>query len=371
MRSSDRVRVRAHASEGPDGGRARHAAARPRRAMSPRHLLASMLVALLASVALVDLGRGLPPTDVAIDLGLGPQPPKALAATGARALPSIWESLGANIGPEEQPAVFLQPASDWGSVGRDCPAGDPHRTNVCAAVPPADPSAPAERTIYTVGNSHTMLLTNALLEAVGRNPGWSTRAQGEPGCTFSYVASPENDCERLWTVATDFILENQPDLVLVMGTRSAPAGSPEDLLPGLADWISMIETRTTSEVVAVRDSPRFAASMSDCLARHAHDPAACAQPDASPDASGQAAALRAAGATWVDLNGEICPGGTCPAVRGGLATYLDANHVSASYWRTLAPSLFRALHAEIGWWPAEAYAGRYDDRTGEPASPVV
>lgn len=283
---------------------------------------------------------------------------------------SVWAHVGANaIGtnPKDAPAQSLP---DWGSVGAHCLPNDPYRSDYCNSLGQANPSQPAERTIYALGNSHTILASAALLEAVGREPTWALRTQAWPGCRFDLVDSPANGCQELWETGTKYILEQQPDLVLVIGTKSHADGT-EDLLPGFAEWVKMIESKTTTEVVALRDSPRFSTNMATCVKEHPQDEAACAMPNLSGKIDQHVAEVEKAGATWVDLSNLICPKGLCSPSQGGISVYMDDNHMTASYWRTLAKPLAEAIHEDHTWWPLNPYNGTYVDRTSEPAPPIV
>lgn len=282
----------------------------------------------------------------------------------------VWAHVGANaIGtdPSDAPAQTLP---DWGAVGATCLPNDPYVSPHCNLLGQADPTKPPERTIYALGNSHTVLASAALLEVVGREPGWALRTQAWPGCPFEFVEKPTNGCQELWQIGTKYILEQQPDLVLIMGTRSRADGT-ENQLPGFAEWVSMIESKTKTEVVALRDSPRFDKDMHMCVQEHHGDEQACAVPYHFGNIDDHVASLRNAGATWVDLTELICPDGLCSPSQGGLTVYMDSNHMTASYWRTLAKPLSEAISKELNWWPHNPYNGTYVDRTSQPAPPIV
>ena len=52
----------------------------------------------------------------------------------------------------------------------------------------------------------------------------------------------------------------------------------------------------------------------------------------------------------------------CPAIRGGVVTYFDDNHLTGSYARTLAQRFADAIAPRVDWWPADAYEGEYVER---------
>jgi hypothetical protein len=59
-----------------------------------------------------------------------------------------------------------------------------------------------------------------------------------------------------------------------------------------------------------------------------------------------AAAMK--GAHLIDLTSYYCNDTNCPAVIGHVVVYRDQDHLTATYARTLAPYLGRALANELG-----------------------
>jgi hypothetical protein len=51
--------------------------------------------------------------------------------------------------------------------------------------------------------------------------------------------------------------------------------------------------------------------------------------------------------TTVDMNDHICGPVTCRGVTGGVVTYCDANHLTTTYARTVAPYLEPKLVAAL------------------------
>ena len=112
-------------------------------------------------------------------------------------------------------------------------------------------------------------------------------------------------------------------------------------------------TRLGVPVAVVRDNPGLLASSENpnlCLSRvEVRDADQCAFDrekalDARFDAL-SAAARSTPGAHLVDLTSYFCDRTRCPVVIGGVNVYVDSNHVSVTYARTLAPYLWRKLVA--------------------------
>ena len=290
--------------------------------------------------------------------------PESLRVTGD------WHDRGANAvdaAERSEPIPGLVPTT-WAASGVPCASDDPYRTDTCY-VTGTRSGGPPERMIFALGNSHTVQLGAALLEAVDRNPEWSMRTQAAPACPFTIVEHPSTPCEELWSSGTRYILEQQPDLVVLLATRSSIGA--EQVFDDLADWVRMVRAETSSRVVVIRDSPRFDFDMRACAERRGTDSEACRAVDDSPQLDAHRLTLELAGAAYIDLNGRICPEGVCRPVVGGVWTYMDDNHLNADFWRTLAGALAVQLHSRVDWWPENPYLGKIVPRSGEAVAPVV
>lgn len=51
----------------------------------------------------------------------------------------------------------------------------------------------------------------------------------------------------------------------------------------------------------------------------------------------------------IDLTDQYCKDGTCFAVAGNVLVYLDDNHLTLDYTRTMAPALGQRIAASTGW----------------------
>lgn len=338
--------------------------------LSLRHTLLSALAAILVSAVVVGLAINAQPKEAPHILGQRSAIPKEF-----KPIPeSPWAGIGANAPERSTTPLIIQNVVDWGAIGKRCLDDDPYPSFQCNVMP--TDGSEAEREIYALGNSHSALFSNALLEAVSRRPTWTLRSQADPGCPFEYVSKPKTDCERLWETGTRYILDQEPDLVFVLATRSAEDPSNESLQPGLTEWIRMIEEKTDSEVIAIRDTPRFSFDMADCARDYGFESDDChvnvtANDRAQEALDKHAREIEAAGGTWIDITSRICPDYVCRPAIAGVRTYFDNNHLSASYWRTLAPAVSEQLHPVVSWWPADPYRGRVIDRSNDALEPVT
>lgn len=213
---------------------------------------------------------------------------------------------------------------------------------------------PPEREIVLVGNSQVQQAASLLLPAAERE-NWEVRAFVYFSCqygSFGRLPHKAPECDAFWDAAREYLLEQQPDAVLLQVTRSEPVGiDPE--LPGIWDFIAELESAGI-EVIAMRDVPRMPFNAFACVERTDYDDPSCtATTQLATPRPELADAAAANGASYLDINDQVCPDGECRPVRGGVYVFMDANHQSATYMRTIAPVADRRIHETLPWWPAE------------------
>jgi SGNH domain (fused to AT3 domains) len=80
---------------------------------------------------------------------------------------------------------------------------------------------------------------------------------------------------------------------------------------------------------------------------------ACGRPreDAYPAGDPLGEAVRQVpGTTALDVSALLCTPDRCPPVVGGVFVYMDDNHVSDTYVRTMAEAVEPELRRLIPWW---------------------
>jgi hypothetical protein len=105
-------------------------------------------------------------------------------------------------------------------------------------------------------------------------------------------------------------------------------------------------------VVGVRDNPRFAINMPECVQKNGPKAPQCNAPlneslaESSPldTYRGQVNRLH-----LMDLSDFICAGGICPAVVGNVYVYKDDNHLTKTYVQSMIPMIEQRLLAATGW----------------------
>lgn len=205
----------------------------------------------------------------------------------------------------------------------------------------------ARHTVAVIGDSHAQQITSALLPVAEAN-GWGVVFLIKGGCSMG-LDEPGMDerCDGWREAAIDLVERVRPDAALTVVTRSDAGEDDERLRPGIERFLDRMDDAGVP-VLGVRDNPRFAFNMYDCVVA-ADDPLACAVPrSASLADRNPADDLDRPGLHLLDLTPWLCPDDLCVGVIGNVAVYRDDNHLSRIYARTLSPSLAEQLPATIG-----------------------
>jgi hypothetical protein len=158
---------------------------------------------------------------------------------------------------------------------------------------------------------------------------------------------------RAWGRETARALaESKPDVVVMTNRISVPAvgetfeSSQASYERGYTSFLDTLE-RADLRVLVLRDTPAPGKPIPDCVAQHAEDYAACdgTREEWLPDEPAEAAveSIDSDRVRFADLTDHICDGDTCRAVNGGVITYFDGSHLTATYAHTLAPYLEKPI----------------------------
>ena len=241
-----------------------------------------------------------------------------------------------------------------------CSQDDPYWSDICFEEGDA---ATADRDILIVGSSHAVVYSGTVMETarnLTNGESWHVRLQGAPGCLFVDPGNTGNACADLWTTADRYIREQKPDAVLVVATQGQQE-APDYLhnVPGedLVSWVKSVTAQGT-QVIAMRDVPRFNDDMLECGAQKGWDNPDCIRSGSqeSPELTQYQLDIEAAGGSWVDLTDVVCPDDMCRPAQGGLVTYFDYSHLTDAYARSLAQKTADQLAPLIGWWPDKVWA---------------
>ncbi len=169
------------------------------------------------------------------------------------------------------------------------------------------------------------------------------------GCQFTVeLNSPWPECNVFREQAMQEIFREQPDNVLMLVTAAHPETNQETLIPGIEQTVQTL-TDAGINVIALRDNPRYVEDIYNCAQLHANNPDFCADPvDQKLAATNPAQELIDShpGVFGVDLTEYYCPEGLCTPVIGNIYVYIDHNHISKSYAKTLSPVMRQQLNAQ-------------------------
>jgi peptidoglycan/LPS O-acetylase OafA/YrhL len=224
------------------------------------------------------------------------------------------------------------------------------------------------RTLILFGDSHALQYAPAL-EALAETRHWRlivlTKAECTPGDVRirSMVADREySQCDAWREESLERIEMGASSTVVVMSgdTVYTPYGRDGEELNGEAAAGEMeagyVATLTRIHqaglrTVVIKDTPVSTSDVPGCVSEKLQHLASCAFPLVRDETKEfDARAAKAAPDTHlIDITPEICPRDLCRAVIGNALVYRDKSHLTATYARTLAPSIERSLRtAGIG-----------------------
>ncbi|TSD94460.1 acyltransferase [Skermania sp. ID1734] len=206
-------------------------------------------------------------------------------------------------------------------------------------------TAGARAEVAVLGDSHASQWLPAI-RLLAEQRGWHVRTYLKGACPYAEGIGFAT-CQQ-FDANVQAILDRDPVDIAFTSARSGfgygSDATHQQAVDGFARaWRDLMAHGT--HVVAIADTPQpYNAGIFDPAGR-VEASGSFSYPLArglgASDALGDAA--RKVGATLLDMNAGLCSAGTCPAVIGGVLVYADYTHITATYIRTLAPSLGEAL----------------------------
>jgi peptidoglycan/LPS O-acetylase OafA/YrhL len=238
--------------------------------------------------------------------------------------------------------------------------GDVSGTRDCWSSPPSYLQVRCARGVESattdvalVGNSHAGQWLPSL-ESLAEKHGWRINTYLASRCSVADVAqtfdtTAHSRACRTWGRDTArALVADHPALVVVSNRISVPAvghsfsDSASSYEQGYVRFLRILQ-KGGLRVLVLRDTPAPVTSIPDCIAEHGDDYTSC---DGTRDdwlpAEPARQAVKAIGSDdvrFADLTDHICDGSVCHAVTGGVITYFDGSHLTATYAHTLAPYL--------------------------------
>ncbi|WP_243418343.1 acyltransferase family protein [Actinomycetospora cinnamomea] len=249
-----------------------------------------------------------------------------------------------------RPAI-AQVQDDWAQYRDGCAPVEGHP--VLEECVPVRAEGEPQRRVTVVGDSHMQQFLPAL-EPLARERGWEVRTLVRARCPFATTSESDpadSTCVEWNAAAIEHLAADPPDAVVTSATRDVRVGLTEQTPDGfVAAWQRL--DGLGIPVLAVRDNPRYDHRPSECLERHGRGAPECEVPRGDLLAADPPYALRddvPSGVAFLDLSNEICTPATCPPEIGNVLVYLDDNHLSASYSRTMSAAVRQQVPTLLGW----------------------
>ena len=209
--------------------------------------------------------------------------------------------------------------------------------------------AGAPRTILLYGDSHAVQWFEPLQQiALQRGDRLVVLAKGGCPVTDVVVSTPvlRHTCPPYRDAAIAWIEANRPAVVVVSNSYTQYEDDAATWAAGAEATIARLAA-VAPHLVVIGDNPSSLADPPACLSGHVDDASACATARADavrPDRiSGELAAARAHGATFIDTTDWFCTPDGCPAVVGDLLVLRDETHLTPPMAEFLTPVLDAAL----------------------------
>ncbi|MFC5290584.1 acyltransferase family protein [Actinokineospora guangxiensis] len=255
--------------------------------------------------------------------------------------------------PDVEPVPPLAAlAQDWSRGKHTCEDSKYFaELKVCRTAPPGQPKG----TIMLVGDSHAQQLYGAVVPMAASHDYDVLRLMRGacPFSTRSEVAGNEKSegCVAHNRAVISEAIDRKPDVVLTFATRDVREGNTEATPDGFVEAWRELDAAGIP-VVAVRDNPRFKTGPAQCAAKHGWEDRRCWVPreDILAERPPYADIANVPdNVTFVDLSDYLCLPDRCGPPIGNVQVYMDFNHVSGTFMKTLAPILDEQMAPVMGW----------------------
>lgn len=165
-------------------------------------------------------------------------------------------------------------------------------------------------------------------------------------------SNPNESCKVYNNLIDDEVLQRLPDTVGLMVTQTDANSNQEVIVPGIEEKINLF-TSHGIKVIGLRDNPRWVENMYECAQMSPENPKLCSAPfDEKMAQNNPAQSLidKNSLVYGLDFTQQYCPNGECLPIVGNVVVYMDDNHISKAYKKTLYSEMSRQLE-EQGWKP--------------------
>jgi peptidoglycan/LPS O-acetylase OafA/YrhL len=218
-----------------------------------------------------------------------------------------------------------------------------------------------KRRIAIIGDSHASMWEPALASFAVRQ-GMRVKSYLASSCEVTaddrslathLLAQYRNAC-RTWRRAAiaEIAADRRIDTVVISGNAykqkvlNKVGGWSEDDGKGTAEVLRRFRA-AGKRVIVIDDVPTLPFDMPDCLSRRRTDNDPCTISETQIPANtplGRAVALMPQGEVdYLNFKDVFCDGVVCHTVIGGIPAYMDSNHITAPFARSLAPRIERLI----------------------------
>ncbi len=195
--------------------------------------------------------------------------------------------------------------------------------------------------VILLGDSHAAQWFPPLHTIAERN-GLELIVLAKGGCPAPSVSIPTATLARTCPIwrdkAVQFIANEQPDLVIVTGSRHYP-NSDQEWRDGFGITLGRLKG-LTPRLLVLGDNPDSRTDPATCLSAHLTDVTACTNPRIKAVEAGKLEVERAVaeqnGSRFVDTSDWLCTETHCPVIIGDILMFRDINHLTtvAADWFT-------------------------------------
>jgi len=207
--------------------------------------------------------------------------------------------------------------------------------------------------VVLTGDSHAAQWFNAVEEAALKNH-WKLLVLTKSSCPAVLMATKRNgvadtSCAAWQKYVAARIAAEKPARVIITNysENAYPLVASGDYSQiysrGEAKFIHALGLPQSS-IYFIEDTPAPHRSMPECLSQHSGKVSACNFPlHRSVATLATRDLVKASGVHYLDVTGELCPGGACQALYKGINTYRDGSHISVSTSKALSTQMEQFL----------------------------
>jgi peptidoglycan/LPS O-acetylase OafA/YrhL len=207
-------------------------------------------------------------------------------------------------------------------------------------------------TMVLYGDSHAAHWFPALNE-IANDRGINFVVLTKGGCPTANVAIPTailaQQCPIWRDDAIDYMIELQPDLIVMTASHDYP-NSSEEWSAGMAETVDRV-LPATPRLVMLGDNPNAKDLPSNCLSRNLFSASVCSNTRSAAvsqdriDIEYSIATQRSL--EFIDTTDWFCTTSTCPMMVGDILLYRDATHLSTTASEFMRPILELALFGDL------------------------